>query len=623
MASSAGKKTSKVFVWILLTLLILGLAGFGANGLGGNLTRIGKVGDTPLDLQEYANALQREIQLTQQQLGRVVTPEEIRQGGIEARVRSLMISNAALTEETKSVGLSVGDQELARQLQQVPAFQGIDGQFDREGYELALRQNNTTAADFETGLRSNAARGILEQAVAGGLTATPTYANTLYGFIAEERDFSWVTLDETLLETPIAEPSDADLTTFHEANPELFETPELRRISYVWLSPEMLVEEIEVDDEQLRALYDDRSEIYNQPERRLVERLGFSDLDAANAAKAALDAGEADFETLVTERGLTLEDVDQGIVARDDLTGDISDAVFALTEPGITEPVETSLGPALFRVNALLAAQVTSFEDAREELLAETTTDRARRMIIDLTDDIDDLLVGGATLEEVAQDTDMQLGTLDYHAENSEGLAGFAEFRSLAARLTEDAFPEIETLSDGGIFAAQLDEIVAPTLPPMADIRDTVSDAWRADALRQALEARAETLISDLDGGKTMEDLELSPTVETEQARTGNIAGAPLGLLSEVFEMTEGKSRVISDANGTALVQLTAINAPDLTSEDAQAFLEQLNAQADQALARDVFQIYGDAVRARHTLTLDQNAINQVIGQLTGAGHGY
>ena len=43
-------QTSRVLVWILLGLLIVGLAGFGATNFGGSVRSVGKVGDTDIDL---------------------------------------------------------------------------------------------------------------------------------------------------------------------------------------------------------------------------------------------------------------------------------------------------------------------------------------------------------------------------------------------------------------------------------------------------------------------------------------------------------------------------------------------------------------------------------------------
>ena len=61
---------------------------------------------------------------------------------------------------------------------------------------------------------------------------------------------------------------------------------------------------------------------------------------------------------------LTLDDIDLGDVSKSDL-GAAGEAVFALASPGIVGPFMSDLGPALFRMNAVLAAQNTTFDAAK------------------------------------------------------------------------------------------------------------------------------------------------------------------------------------------------------------------------------------------------------------------
>ncbi|WP_298357909.1 peptidylprolyl isomerase [uncultured Litoreibacter sp.] len=615
-------KTGRVFVWIILVLLIAGLAGFGAGGLGGSIASIGKVGETEISVQDFQRALQQELSFETRRRGAPVSIQQARAEGLDQRVLERLAGVAALSEETKMAKLSVGDAEVANQLRAVPAFQGPDGQFNRDSYEFALRQNGTRPGEFEDELRLTAARNILQQSVTGGLTVDETYASTIYGFLGERRSFRWAIVDAAMLDGETPAPTDAQLQSFYETNGSQFETPEVRKVTYAWITPEMIIDKIEVDEAQLRELYDARAEQYIQPERRLVERLGFADADAAAAAKAQIDAGEITFDQLVTDRGLTLQDVDQGEVSRDDLTAEVADAVFALTEPGVTDPVNTSLGPVLYRVNALLEATTVTFEDARSELTGEFTADRARRDIGDQITEFDDLLVGGASIEELGTETDMQSGTLDFTADVSDGIAGYDEFRNEVAQLTTSDFPEIRELSDGGAFAVRLDEIVAPALPPLADIRADVVAAWTADQTAQRLAALGTELQEKVAAGTRMASLDLAAKAETDLGRTDFIEEAPIGMLATVFDLEENGVAFVQGPQGrAALVELTNISAPDTTTERAQALLAQLNSAASEGLAADVFELFGQAVQSQHGLTLDQTAVNAVLTQF-GGGHG-
>ncbi len=80
----------------------------------------------------------------------------------------------------------------------------------------------------------------------------------------------------------------------------------------------MILDEMVVPDEAVARLYNERIAEFVQPERRLVERLVYLDQARAEEAMARVDAGEASFEDLVAERGLSLTDVDLGDVSQEE-----------------------------------------------------------------------------------------------------------------------------------------------------------------------------------------------------------------------------------------------------------------------------------------------------------------
>ncbi len=339
----------------------------------------------------------------------------------------------------------------------------------------------------------------------GGFAAPAVLTDTLFAFAGEKRGFSLLQLSEADLTTPVADPTEADLQTFYDANIARFTKPEAKRITYVALLPETLAPDMEVDEAALQALYDSRLDEFMIPEKRLVERLVYPTDAEAQAARARLDAGEATFDQLVADRGLTLDDVDLGDVGKSDL-GAAGDAVFALTDPGVVGPVMSDLGPALFRMNGILAAQETTFDEAKDSLGEEMRMDAARRDIASRMDQIDDLLASGADLEEVATEAGMDLATIDFVASEPapEGIAAYPDFREAAEALQEGDFAEAIQLDDGALVALRLDAIVPPTPIPLADVRDQAVEGWRAEATAKALAARAEEIKAEVAAGASL-----------------------------------------------------------------------------------------------------------------------
>ncbi len=604
--------TSKTLVWILMGLLILGLGGFGVTNLSGHLRSIGSVGNRDITVSAYSRAVQDEIRAREASMGQPIPFSVARALQLDQVALARLIANTAVDHEASQLGISAGDENLHAALLQIQGFRGIDGQFDRESYQFYLDRTNQSQAEFEQSLRDDLASGLLQQAVLAGLPASDTYADTLVDFLAERRDFTWAALSEDDLAEPLPEPDTETLAKFHTDNAARFTLPERKGITYAWLTPDMILDQVELGDSILKENYDERSNEFNQPERRLVERLVFPDTAAAEAAKSAITAGEKSFEQIVTERGLALGDIDMGDVVASDL-GAAGEPVFAANPGGVIGPFQTDLGPALFRINGVLAARTISFEDAREQLHEELAVDRARRLIDQMRSDIEDLLAGGATLEEIAQETDMQLGQTNWTADSSEDVAGYAAFQEEAAKVTVDDFPSVVALEDGGIFALRLDTVLAPELQPLEMIRTEVEDAWAEAEITSRLVAQAEALLPQITQETDMAALGLTVTEERDITRTDFIAGTPQSFLTGLFKMEPGESRVFEAPGGALIARLDAVHAPDESNPEVGAARTALSEQAASAQAQDLYQYYINDVQARAGLALDQNAINAVL----------
>ncbi|WP_187429927.1 hypothetical protein ROLI_018570 [Roseobacter fucihabitans] len=600
---------SKTAVWILMGLLILGLAGFGATNLSGNIRTIGTVGNLPVAVDDYARQLQQEMQAVQRQTGEPLPFAQAQQIGLDRAVLQRVVATRALDHEAAQIGLSIGDQNLRDRILEISAFRGVDGTFDRDGYRFALEQNGITEAQFEIQLREEVARTLIQGAILNGVVMPDAYVDTLVNFVGEQRSFTWTRLEESDLVAPIPAPDDATLRAHYDDNVDVFTLPETKKITYAVLTPDALIDEVEIAEADLREAYEQRSAEFDQPERRLVERLAYFDDAAAREAKSTLDAG-ARFESLVEARGLELADIDLGDVSEAELA-QAGAEVFAAQVGAIVGPLPSTLGPALFRVNAVLPALFIPFEEAQPILRPAIAADRARRLVEAQAENLDDLLAGGATLEELATDSDMLLGTIDWSAQSTDDIAAYEAFRRAAFAVTVEDFPEIEQLDDGGLFALRLDAVLPPRPAPFEEVREDVLAHWQSAEVAAALAAQVDAQLPQLREGTDFAELGLDAVREENLLRSSFVMGTPPGFMSDVFDMNLADVAVLEDQAAIVVVRLDGIAAPEET-EDTAALRTQLAQQAGQALAQDIFEIYNGDVTLRANPQINPLALQAV-----------
>ena len=602
---------SKILSFVLLGMLVVGLGGFGVSNFGQQVDTVITVGKAQVSTSQYYRALKGQIDQFSQQFGTQFTFAQAQMFGLDAQTLQSLISNAALDNEAIRLGLSAGDVQVAQRIATTKAFLNVSGTFDRTTYAQVLEQNGLTVKDFEAGLRDDLARQLLQAAVVGGMNTPQALTDTLYAYQAETRAFTVLQLTQSSLPEKLAEPTEPDLQTFYTAHIADFTRPEAKRVAYALLKPSDLAKDQTVAEADIKAAYDAAFDTFNIPEKRLVERLVYPSEDEAKAAKAEFDAGTS-FEDLVKARGLTLGDIDMGDVSLVDL-GEAGQDVFALTEPGVVGPLPSNLGPALYRMNTILPAQITPFDQAQDTIKGDLQLAMATKTIVDKFEPINDLLAGGATIVEVAKDQAMTEGATDYakDADDNDAVTQDAEFAKAVEAMEPGDFAQVVSLSDGSVMVLQVTETVPPTPVPFEKAREKITAAYQAEALAKALTALADSHLDAAKSGTRLEALGITDNVASA-TRSTKLPAIPADVLAAAFTL-KPEDVVKIDANGiVALVRLDAIKPADLASEDSKADIEALSQQTAQSIAQDAYELFSTAMTTQGGLTIDQAAITAV-----------
>jgi peptidyl-prolyl cis-trans isomerase D len=614
MLNAFRTRRSSVLVWLLMALLIIGLAGFGI-GAGSGLTSqdVARVGEERIPAEAYARALDQDLRNLSDQAGRQLSLEEARDFGLDRMTLLRLVNNAALDNEAVRLGLSAGDEAVREQLRQIDAFQTADG-FDREAYLNALNRIGINTTDFEAEMRDDIARSVYLASVTSAARVPDAAADALVAYVGERRAFDWLLLGEASLPEPVPAPGGTELADYHEAHQDRYMRPEIRRVTYAIASPEALAEAIEIPEAELRAAYEAERGRFETPERRLLERIGFGTEQEAEAAMARIEAGAASFDDIAAERGLAPEDMDLGMVEATRLAPEARDVVFGLAEPGVAGPVPSRLGPSLYRVNAIFDAEVTPFEDARDEIARERATEAARQRILDDLTHIEDLIAGGARLEEIAEETVLDLGTIDYGSEPADPLAQAPAFREALLSAREGEETDLVELADGSYVTLRLEGVEPPAPIPLEEIRAEVAADWRADRLSEALGEHAETLAGEIRSGASLEEIaqRLGATVTSTGPilRNEPVEGAPAGLLDAVFEAEEGSVVTATGEAQVALARVTDIVAHDPESGALAEFRDAATAEFDTAVREDLRAALVTALRDEAGVRINQDALD-------------
>ncbi|MDA3889610.1 MAG: peptidyl-prolyl cis-trans isomerase [Allgaiera sp.] len=610
------RKGASVISWILLGMVVLGLGGYGITNFGGSVTTVASVGGTKIGVNQYDRAVRNALRSMSAQAGKNITFHEAQKSGLDQEVLQQLVLQAALDDENSRVGVSVGNDRLRQDVTAMSAFQGADGKFSASTYKFVLQQNGLKEGEFESETRNQMARTILQDAVTQGFGTPQPYVDAIMQYVGARRGFEILKLSPDDLAQPIPTPTEAQLQAYYKAHPKTYTSLPAKRITYAALLPDQVAKSMKIPEAKLKEYYDTHKSDYVKPERRLVERLVYPTEAAAKAARAKLDAGQATFEQLVQQRGLSLTDIDLGDITADELSSAAAKAVFAAKKGAVVGPVDSNVGPALFRVNGIIAAQTTTFDQAKSDIRDEFGHQEAKQKIQSQEEHLNDLLAGGATLEQLAKETDMTLGTIDFTAKSATGIAGYEAFRTAAQKVTKNDYPAIIELDDGGIVALRLDKPIPAEVEPFAKVKDKVTEDWATAATDTALmaQAKADIKTAEAAGG----DLSKAGTVDVQEpiTRSGYIDNAPPGLMEGVFKMKQGEVKAFQGDNAVWVVKLTQVLPAAKNDPDIKKMRDQIVQQGDQGMQNDAFLYFAQAIQSHQGININQSALNAVNAQL-------
>ncbi len=620
MLDAMRKRANSWFVRGLLLILIASFAvwGIGDTFFGRPDTAVAvQVGDVEVPLQEVDRAFELDRRAFGDQLGTTLDRRQAASLGILNRSLQNVIARALVDQHRRDLGIGVTDDEVRTAIQNDPRF-STGGSIDRVRFDMFLRSQGLSEAGYVEQVRADIGRARILDALTGPIEAPAALTQRLGAWRGETRSGTALEVASASMTAP--EPTEAELEAFLESHTESFEAPEYRTVSLVMLTPDDLVDEIQIDEAKLREEYEARADFYTTPERRRVGQLLASDREAIEDARRALEEGAnfAEVADRMADRGVTYSVL--GPTARTDLPPAFGDAIFALEPGGLSEPVESAFGWHLFRLIEVEPATVRPFEEVRDEIRHDLALDQAIDQLPDLATALDDGIAAGESLEEAAAAvgvTARRFPAIDAEGRDAggaavEGGAPPAEVLQAIFAAPVDETSLLQETPDGIFYMFRVDA-VEPARPRRLDeVRDEVAELWHQETRQRLATERAGEIMLDARAGKTLEALaaELGPAVTLRQLgplgrfADGSEAGLTRQAVEALFATNKGElaREPVATETGSAILRTDSVTVPESVPPE-------LRDQLDRAVRNDILIQYEAALRRRYPVEINEAAI--------------
>jgi len=612
MLDAIRKHASGWVVKIFLGVLILSFGIWGIADIfrGARDPVIAKVGEVEITASQFQQEFRLTLQRLQAALGTQMDAERARQLGLADTTLQQMIGRAVMDQKISSLGLVISDPVIRQEIVTNPAFRGRGGEFDRLVFEQRLRAAGLNEAYFVAETRRDIGRDILLGSLSGAGPAPKAMADIVYRHREEKRVAEIIVFPYDAVSLP-ADPDEATLAAYHQAEAQRFSAPEYRGFTLAILKATDLAKDIEIIEAEIKEEYEARLDEFSFPEKRRLEQAVYPDEATAKAAHARL-AGGADFAVVARETlGRKPEELALGELTREDLPEEISAPAFALASGSISQPIQSAFGWHIMRVLGVAPARRLGYDEARAQLTDEMKLRRAGDNAASLANRIEDMLAGGNKLDEIARRLGLRLeavAAVDVDGRDPNGreiaiVTGEKPLIEAIFSTPEGAETRLVETVDGGFVVGRIDKIVPATLRPLAAIRNDVLDAWRADQRRIGAEKQANDAKAAIEGGQAPVDVakRMGRDFKTTAAlRRGGPTGDTMissALAGRVFGLSIGGVAIDATAtqDGAVVARLKEIVPADPAGDAAG--VERLSRALAEAINADVLNQYQQALR--------------------------
>jgi len=616
----------KAVMAVVMGVLIVSFAVWGIADIfkGFGQSSLAKVGRTEISTEQFRQIYMDKLQQLGRSFGRPLTSEQARAFGLDRQVLQQTISEAALDEEARRMGLAQSQEETMRIIYNDPNFKGLGGAFDPARFQATIRQFGYTEQRYLAEQRRVGLRRQIVGTVAAGLEPPKVLIDALARYQNEQRSIEYVKLDAAQAGT-IDPPSPEALAAYFEDHKTQFRAPEYRKLSFVVINPEEIGKWSEVSDEDAKKIFEQNRDKFGTPEKREVSQMVFPNADEAQAARGRITSGMS-FDDLAKERNLNLSDVDLGMIAKSAIIDPaIADAAFSLPSGEISQPIPGRFGVALVKIGKIEPGAMPSYESVAAQIKKEIATERARAKVSEIQNKMEDERSGGANVVEASQKLGLTPVTIDAvdrsgRLPNGQPVTNIPRGLDVVSQaFNSDVGVDNEPIAFAGGYVWYDVLGITPTRERTLDeVRSQVEAKWREDQISSKLRAKAAEMVQKLEQGGTLaaEAASVGSKVETAAGlqRTATPSGVPSAVVTAAFRTPKDGVGQTPGAGGSEWIvfRVTDISVPpvDTASDEFKKMKDTLQrGWADEEIAQ-----YVRKIESEIGTTINQSAFAQVTG---------
>lgn len=611
--------------WIAKGLMLLLIVSFGIWGIGdmfrGNPMQreVAKIGGTVIAYHDLEREFQRALPEARRVFGSDLSAPKARMLGVLDRTLNLMIENALFDQETRRLGIDVGDDVILEKLASQPELRDKNGAFNTKLWQEALSRNGFTERSFIDTERATQTRVLFFDSMTNGVKPPKTMVDALYRAQGAKRILEILALANASVKDT-STPDDAALETFYKAHQNDFSVPEYRAITLGRLVAADIAKDLTLSEDDLKKAYDARIADFTHPEQRDLVQVVLQDEEKA---KAFAQAARANGDLAATAKAKGLTPVELPGVEEKTILPELYATVFALGEKDISQAVKSSMGWHVVQVKAIHPAGQTPFDQAKAKLRETLQNEKAVDAMTRAVNRLDDSLAASHPLEDMADELHLRIvkiPALNAQGKTPEGKSPdeLVDPKDVLRTAFGQAAGETSQVLDegnGNYVVVRTDDIAPSHIESFEKAKDAVRAAWIRDQQAQQAKKQAEDIAKALREGKKATSYASHPGIEVRLSKPISLLGQmdeqiPPTAYGRILQMKKGDVIVLPDSDRQYILRLADIAPVDPENPDSTRL--KVVKEFDEKLPYETLDSYSTFLRQRFPVKINEELLDSM-----------
>lgn len=507
------------FAYLVVGLISVPFALWGINFYfqeGGNVTIL-EIGDQKVDLRNFNEAFiqnKRFIESTSNQ----EVPDRV----VKSRTLTNLLRKHLLDQELQDHRYTVPDFVLAEYIAESEEFQ-VDGVFNREAYLRFLQLSNYTQQSFEDEIRGRLKVDQFQTAINTSGFVTDAEQQEFEDFYLQERDIRFVIFPPEKFMDPDSV-TEEQVRKQYDDNQETYQTQLRARFAYVEVKLEDFYDQVDLQEDDLQAYYEDHFEELVGPESRTVAHILISPERQGGEIAAQRLADEVyekllqgeDFAALAqnySDDSLTAADGGRlDPLTRDSLDDEeIEEAIFTLAPDEFSKPVESSFGIQIFKLLETSSSVTAAFADYRDTVEERLRDEQAFGFYNDMVFDVSTLAFEDIfSLDPIADELGIEIQQSDWVTiAQEEGLFSNRQIQKVAFGsevIDNENNSELLEYDKGKAIVLRVLEKEVPRQQSYEEVEEDIFAALRLENAVKTAKQQIQDMLTKLITGDSLDD---------------------------------------------------------------------------------------------------------------------